>query len=97
MSENYNRILELSEKNPEEALMELSKIEERDKQMKMLQAEICQKLNKNIDALNIYIELLQDFGADKAIENKKLFLENIIQTSQLDIYACTNLHLDPWD
>ena len=63
----------------------------------ILRAEIYEALTKNTDAINDYIEILKLYGKDEEIENRKKFLETIVSMTQLDIYACTNLHNDPWD
>ena len=68
-----------------------------DKELLTLRAKAYQTLNRNTDAINDYIEILKKYGHDEEIENRKKMLETIVGMTQLDIYACTNLHNDPWD
>ena len=99
MKETINNIRKILEKNPAKAL-ELTNNELRKttaKELLLLRAEIYQTMNKNTDAINDYIDILKTYGADEEVENRKKFIETIVGMTQLDIFACTNLHNDPWD
>jgi len=99
MKSQLNEIEKLLESNAEKALEKIQKImtKNSDKELLTLRAKIFQTLNRNTDAINDYIEILKKYGHDEEIENRKKMLETIVGMTQLDIYACTNLHNDPWD
>jgi len=99
MKSQINEIKKLLESNVAEALEKIQKImaKDSDKELLTLRAMAYQTLNRNTDAINDYIEILKKYGSDEKIENQKNMLETIVGSTQLDIYACTNLHNDPWD
>ena len=96
---NIEDIKQNFRQNPQKALEDINAVleKEKTKESLCLRAEIYQALNKNTDAINDYIEVLKAYGADEEIENRKQILETIVGMTQLDIYACTNLHKDPWE
>ena len=55
-----------------------------------------QKKNEYPNALNTYILLLEiDPENEEALYEKEV-VHGLIKQSQLDVYACTNTHMDPW-
>ncbi len=99
MNGKIEEIRKILQENPQKALVEINALPhvEKSKEALMLRADIFQALNKNTDAINDYIEILKSFGPDEEVENRKKFLETIVGMTQLDIFACTNLHKDPWE
>jgi len=59
-------------------------------------AEVYHKLNRLADAINDLNRYLKILPGDEKIKARKELLQTILKNSQLDIYACTNTHLDPW-
>lgn len=99
MESSLNDIRKILKKNPAKALelvnLEINK--NSGKNLLMLRSEIYQATNENTKAINDYIEILKVYGADEEVENRKKLLETIVGMTQLDVFACTNLHKDPWD
>ncbi len=61
-----------------------------------MRADVYHKLDRLADAvndLNRYLKLLPD---DEKVTTKKELIQLILKNSQLDVYGCTNTHLDPW-
>lgn len=87
------------EESPELALIQIDKMlnENPSKELYILRMKAHQKLNNLTEAVNDCIDILRIYGSDEFVENQKAYFETIISLSQLDIYACTNLHNDPWD
>jgi hypothetical protein len=96
---NLEKLSSQINENPELALAELNLLlkDKLDKDLLILRSQVHQKMNRLTDALNDCIDFLGHFGHDEKVFQQKLYLENIIKMSQLDVYACTNLHIDPWD
>ncbi|MBN2747261.1 MAG: hypothetical protein JXR34_11095 [Bacteroidales bacterium] len=87
------------DESPEKALVQIDTMlkENPTKELFMLRMNAHQKLNNLTEAVNDCIDILRIYGSDAFVENQKAYFETIISHSQLDIYACTNLHNDPWD
>jgi len=47
-------------------------------------------------AVNTYIALLQIDPDNEEAKFEKEAAQSILAQSQLDVYACTNTHMDPW-
>jgi len=59
-------------------------------------AQTYKKLNELVNAVNIYITVLEiDANNEEAIYEKEA-TQSIVAQSQLDIYSCLNTHMDPW-
>jgi tetratricopeptide (TPR) repeat protein len=61
-----------------------------------MRAEVFHKLNRIADAVNDLNRLLKIEPGNDTIKARKELLQTILKNSQLDVYACTNTHLDPW-
>lgn len=48
------------------------------------------------EAINILNEVLEEDKDNKQAKVKKDQAEQIMKFRNSDIYACTNLHMDPW-
>ncbi len=48
-------------------------------------------------AVNLYIEILKIDPNDELAKTQKDFVMTILSQGRLDIYACTNTHIDPWN
>ncbi len=59
-------------------------------------ADILKKLNKFTDAINIYINIIEKFPEHKKAQVEKELLHTVMLQDNKDIFACTNLHNDPW-
>lgn len=96
---NLEKLSSQINENPELVLAELNLLlkDKLDKDFLLLRSQLYQKMNRLTDALNDCIDFLDHFGHNEKVFQRKLYLENIIKMSQLDVYACTNLHIDPWD
>ncbi len=89
----------MQEEKWEQALELLNTAFEKDEQnTKVLEqrAEVFHKLNRLGDAINDLNRYLKIAPGDEEIKARKELLQTILKNSQLDIYACTNTHLDPW-
>ncbi len=62
-----------------------------------LRAQLFQKKNQMSHAINDYRRILKIEPENKEVIGAKLLLENILSMTSLDVYECTNTHLDPWD
>ena len=54
------------------------------------------KINEYPNALNTYILLLEIDPENEEALYQQESTSNLIKQSQLDVYACTNTHMDPW-
>jgi len=99
MEQTIDNIRKILEDNPAKALELTNNAlkKNRSKELLLLRAEIYQTMNQNTNAINDYIDIIKKYGADEEVENRKKILETIVGMTQLDIFACTNLHNDPWD
>ena len=61
-----------------------------------MRAEVYHKLNRLADAVNDLNRFLKIEPDNERIIARKDLLQTILKNSQLDVYACTNTHLDPW-
>lgn len=59
-------------------------------------AQVYIKLNEFAKAVNLYIEILMINPEDELAITQKDFVMTILSHGRLDIYACTNTHIDPW-
>lgn len=59
-------------------------------------AQVYIKKNEFAKAVNLYIEILSINPNDELAETQKEFVMTILSQGRLDIYACTNTHIDPW-
>ena len=55
------------------------------------------KLNRLADSVNDFNRYLSINPEDETLRARKDLVETILKNSQLDIYGCTNTHLDPWN
>ena len=55
------------------------------------------KLNRLADSVNDYNRYLRINPDNEILRAHKDFVQTILKNSQLDIYGCTNTHLDPWN
>ncbi len=60
-------------------------------------AEILKKLNKFSDAVNQYIQIIEKYPDYKKAQVEKDLLHTVMIQDNKDIFACTNLHDDPWE
>ena len=81
----YNRVEELLTEKPEEL------------ELLCLKAELLKKLNKFPDAVNIYIKIIEKYPDYKKAQVEKDLLHVVMLQDNKDIFACTNLHDDPWE
>ena len=59
-------------------------------------AKVYIKKNEFANAVNLYIEILKIKPNDELAITQKEFVMTILSQGRLDIYACTNTHIDPW-
>jgi thioredoxin-like negative regulator of GroEL len=59
-------------------------------------AKVFTKKNEFSKAVNLYIEILKLNPDDELAQTQKDFIMTILSQGRLDIYACTNTHIDPW-
>ena len=59
-------------------------------------AKTYKKLNRLVDAVNIYITILEFEPKNQEAIYEKSVTQAIVNQSQLDIYSCINTHMDPW-
>lgn len=59
-------------------------------------AQVYTKLDEFAKAVNLYIEILKINPEDELAITKKDTVMTILSQGRLDIYACTNTHIDPW-
>ncbi len=59
-------------------------------------ADILKKLNRFTDAINVYINIIEKFPEYKKAQVEKDLLHTVMLQDNKDIFACTNLHDDPW-
>lgn len=62
-----------------------------------LRAITFQKLGRFSDSINDYNSLLKINPGNSEYQSAKIMLEQILSMSRLDVFECTNTHLDPWD
>ncbi len=55
-----------------------------------------QRIGKYGKAINVCNRVLEQEPDNKTVAKQKEFLTEILKFTQLDIYASTNLHNDPW-
>ena len=100
MNDLINKAKELIAKEQWDAALELlNKAFEMDAthtEVLELRAEVYHRLNRLSDGVNDLNRLLKLEPDNEKIKAKKELLQTILKNSQLDIYACTNTHLDPW-
>lgn len=60
-------------------------------------ADAYHKLDRLADAVNDYNSYLRINPDNEILKAKKDIVQTILKNSQLDIYGCTNTHLDPWN
>ncbi len=100
MNDLINKAKELIAKEQWDAALELlNKAFETDAthtEVLELRAEVYHRLNRLSDGVNDLNRLLKLEPDNEKIKAKKELLQTILKNSQLDIYACTNTHLDPW-
>jgi len=59
-------------------------------------ALLLQKTGKFADAINLYNKLLEIEPENKEAQINIEMMQTIFRHSNKDIFACTNLHNDPW-
>ena len=60
-------------------------------------ADMYHKLNRLADSVNDFNRYLRINPNNEELEARKELVQTILKNSQLDIYGCTNTHLDPWN
>ena len=60
-------------------------------------AEVLKKTNKFIDAINLYINIIEKHPDYKKAQIEKDLLHVVMVQDNKDIFACTNLYDDPWE
>jgi len=83
--EAYDRVEELLKESSEELELLCAK------------AEVLKKLNKFTDAINVYIHIIDKNPDYKKAQVEKDLLHVVMLQDNKDIFACTNLHDDPWE
>lgn len=76
---------------------ELLQKEENNVELLKVRASIYQKKNEFAKAINDYRQILKSEPDNKEIIAMKTLLESILSMTSLDVFECTNTHLDPWD
>ena len=71
-------------------------INKEDTQSLLQLAKTYKKLNQLVDAVNIYITILEFEPENQEAIYEKSVTQAIVNQSQLDIYSCINTHMDPW-
>lgn len=95
-----NAVKEVEEGRLTQALELLDKAFELDAQntrVLALRADVLHKLNRSAEALNDLNRYLALKPEDDTIKTQKELIKLILKNSQLDVYGCTNTHLDPWN
>ena len=59
-------------------------------------AFVYKKTNELVKAVNIYITILELDPENEVAIYEKDVTQAIVAQSQLDIYGCTDTHMDPW-
>jgi len=83
--EAYDRVEQLLKESPEKLELLCAK------------AESLKKLNKFSDAVNQYIRIIEKYPDYKKAQVEKDLLHIVMVQDNKDIFACTNLHDDPWE
>jgi tetratricopeptide (TPR) repeat protein len=60
-------------------------------------ADMYHKLNRLADSVNDFNRYLRINPNNEELLARKELVQTILKNSQLDIYGCTNTHLDPWN
>ena len=60
-------------------------------------ADAFHKLNRLADSVNDFNRYLRINPDNETLRARKDLVQTILKNSQLDIYGCTNTHLDPWN
>ena len=71
-------------------------VNKEDSQSLLQLAKTYKKLNQLVDAVNIYITILEFDPENQEAIYEKSVTQAIVNQSQLDIYSCLNTHMDPW-
>ena len=74
----------------------LLKEQPEDLELLCMKADILKKLNKFTDAINLYIVIIDKYPDYKKAQVEKDLLHVVMLQDNKDIFACTNLHDDPW-
>ncbi len=77
-------------------LNEIYKKESDNKSVLLMRADVLHKLNRMADEVNDLNRFLKLDPNNETIIARKELIQTILKNSQLDVYACTNTHLDPW-
>ena len=74
------------------------KLEEHIDDIKLLfyKALLLQKTGSSADAINLYHKILEMDPNNKEAKVNIELIQSIFRHSNKDIFACTNLHNDPW-
>ena len=80
-----------------ELLTKAYELESDDLEVLQMRAEAYHKLNEWAKALNDYNRYLRINPENEELKAHRDLVQIIIENSQLDIFACTNTHLDPWN
>lgn len=90
----------LEQEQWQEAIVFLTQAYELDaKNLEVLEkrADTYHKLNRLADSVNDFNRYLRINPDNEILRARKGLVETILKNSQLDIYGCTNTHLDPWN
>ena len=90
----------LAQEQWQEAIVFLTQAYELDaKNLEVLEkrADAYHKLNLLADSVNDFNRYLRIDPENEILRARKDLVEIILKNSQLDIYGCTNTHLDPWN
>jgi len=75
---------------------DLLKEKSEDLELMCMKTEILKKLNRFTDAINLYINIIEKHPNYKKAQVEKDLLHVVMLQDNKDIFACTNLHDDPW-
>jgi len=77
-------------------LEKLLKSKPEDLDLLCAKADVLKKQNKFTDAINQYINIIEMYPDHKKAQIEKDLLHTVMLQDNKDIFACTNLHDDPW-
>ena len=66
------------------------------KELLLIRGDLFYNLQRYSDALNDYNKVLRIESENKIVSSKVEMIKDILKFQNLDIYAATNLNLDPW-
>jgi len=94
-------ILKLIENNKhQEALDKIEKLlltKPDNRELLCAKAEVLKNQNKFVEAVNLYIIIIEKYPDYKKAQIKKDLLHTVMIQDNIDIFASTNLFDDPWE